>query len=209
LTTLLPLGRQPEGFAAEKASIKRDIQQKPTWDATHIPLSLHILLSCVGVQWGIPLWCRPSVQGGIPLWCLGYDTAEASNGEFPYSAWAQHSGIVLNFDTCLLLLICDDTDLLYRPCLWQKCLFPDPRVLGVQRTWRHSLALRARDPGAVWLVFCPSVQAKQGLYRDSRAWDYPAEEWKNTRLHANLPVTVNGTSLCVQIIFALRSVTPN
>jgi len=105
-----------------------------------------------------------------------YGAAQASKGEFPYGAWvttpprrlmgnspivpgqwAQHSGIVLNFDTCLLLLICDDTDLLYRPCLWQKCLFPDPRVLGVQRTWRHSLALRARDPGAVRLVFCPSV----------------------------------------------------
>ena len=45
------------------------------------------------------------------------------------------------------------------------CLL-DPRVLGVER--RHSLAFRAREPGAVRLVFCPSVQAKQGLYLNSR-----------------------------------------
>jgi hypothetical protein len=54
---------------------------------------------------------------------------------------------------------------------------PDPQarvqVLGVTVERRHSLALRARDPGAVRLVFCSSAQAKQGLYRDSR--DYPAE----------------------------------
>jgi hypothetical protein len=67
-------------------------------------MSLHISLSCVGVQGGIPLWCRPSVQGGIPLWCLGYDTAQASKGEFPYSACAQHHIIVLNFATCILSL---------------------------------------------------------------------------------------------------------